>query len=831
VRYDNIVINQVGDGIGGANIAVCTHAFNTPITPCVAPNVALFKDEQATLPLSNPFQADSLGNYGFFVANGEYTVTVSSPNTTTSTELITSPGGTLALQVNGVPNGSQALLNLAAGSQMTISDNGTGTVTLSASGGGGGGGTPSGATGTYQFNNAGVFGAGILTQNAALTSVTDTGSLSVKGPIPWVDVTAYGADPTGGTDSTAAIQAAINAACVNSAAGGGIVLFPGTGSTAYVVTQAQGGSGSIAPVFNTPCSNLTFRGGGSIGGIINFQRGPKTKIAVVGLGASPSAGPVFGFGANYNNTANPNNGMTLENLSVFGYNQALANTGNQNTTLRNVDLSIQQTGFTGSGTTYTDNVALVTGGFWLKWEEGSFAGNVLIVSDNSGSGPFGTQFENLFLQQSQFHISARQANPSAILGPLYFRNILRENALVGQDFITVSNDTGGACSSAISAIGDITIDHFGDADAAAVLNVISFNANMAGCAVRNIYVRNSVAGNAGSGSQIKMLGGTLTASTVIGSGNGGGISVTDGNGNPTGGVQIIGNANGPDVIVFTGNDDTRGGSIPRRLGTDLFVQGGSNNPPAPGWALTASGNQQRSLAGDPVAGVLFGSGLDYGYTEQIYQATREALDIGFATLAPPSNFAGTATTGGSLAAGTYFYSIRTNSSGNCGTNTADSAPAIITTGIVVGGSNNAVALTWTPVQGTSTVLEYCIQRQTGSSNFFNISTGFQIAAPASSYTDTGANPGPWSGSQIPYTNPMASSHRFTPTSLGIGTTSPVANLDVVGTAHLSGNLFAGLGTPANGTLVYCQDCTITSPCAGSGTGALAKRLNGVWVCN
>jgi hypothetical protein len=43
--------------------------------------------------------------------------------------------------------------------------------------------------------------------------------------------------------------------------------------------------------------------------------------------------------------------------------------------------------------------------------------------------------------------------------------------------------------------------------------------------------------------------------------------------------------------------------------------------------------------------------------------------------------------------------------------------------------------------------------------------------------------------------------------------------------------FAGLGTPANGSVLYCSDCTIANPCAGAGTGALAKRLNGVWVCN
>ena len=44
-------------------------------------------------------------------------------------------------------------------------------------------------------------------------------------------------------------------------------------------------------------------------------------------------------------------------------------------------------------------------------------------------------------------------------------------------------------------------------------------------------------------------------------------------------------------------------------------------------------------------------------------------------------------------------------------------------------------------------------------------------------------------------------------------------------------VFANLGTPANGVLVYCSDCTIANPCAGAGNGAIAKRLNGVWVCN
>jgi hypothetical protein len=40
-----------------------------------------------------------------------------------------------------------------------------------------------------------------------------------------------------------------------------------------------------------------------------------------------------------------------------------------------------------------------------------------------------------------------------------------------------------------------------------------------------------------------------------------------------------------------------------------------------------------------------------------------------------------------------------------------------------------------------------------------------------------------------------------------------------------------LGTPANGSIIYCSDCTKTTPCAGSGTGALAVYINGAWDCN
>jgi len=36
---------------------------------------------------------------------------------------------------------------------------------------------------------------------------------------------------------------------------------------------------------------------------------------------------------------------------------------------------------------------------------------------------------------------------------------------------------------------------------------------------------------------------------------------------------------------------------------------------------------------------------------------------------------------------------------------------------------------------------------------------------------------------------------------------------------------------ANGSIVYCSDCTAASPCADGGTGAIARRISGAWVCS
>ena len=64
----------------------------------------------------------------------------------------------------------------------------------------------------------------------------------------------------------------------------------------------------------------------------------------------------------------------------------------------------------------------------------------------------------------------------------------------------------------------------------------------------------------------------------------------------------------------------------------------------------------------------------------------------------------------------------------------------------------------------------------------------------------------------------------------IGAGTYVKSAASIGTKHIPVT-FAELGTPANGYEVYCSDCTVANPCAGSGTGAMAKRLNAAWRCD
>lgn len=82
-----------------------------------------------------------------------------------------------------------------------------------------------------------------------------------------------------------------------------------------------------------------------------------------------------------------------------------------------------------------------------------------------------------------------------------------------------------------------------------------------------------------------------------------------------------------------------------------------------------------------------------------------------------------------------------------------------------------------------------------------------------------------------------SSHMFSvgssSASWNVNTSGNFQGVTAGGKLMLPAFVFANIATvmTTNGDVAYCSDCTIANPCAGAGNGAIAKRLNGVNVCN
>jgi hypothetical protein len=56
------------------------------------------------------------------------------------------------------------------------------------------------------------------------------------------------------------------------------------------------------------------------------------------------------------------------------------------------------------------------------------------------------------------------------------------------------------------------------------------------------------------------------------------------------------------------------------------------------------------------------------------------------------------------------------------------------------------------------------------------------------------------------------------------------NLTLSNSAQVGSSTFANLGSAANGTILYCSNCTQTTACAAGGSGAMAMYVNAAWSC-
>lgn len=174
--------------------------------------------------------------------------------------VITATGGSgVTLETNGVANGSQTLLNLVAGTNITLTDNGSGSITITASGSGGG--TPGGLNAQIQYNNAGAFGG--------ITGATTDGSAVSLNGAHLLNPTINGAGtglatlvyPNTSTSVTITVPATTGTLALTSQLTGGTV------TTVSVVTS-QGVSGSVANATTTPAITLTL---GALTGVTSFN--------------------------------------------------------------------------------------------------------------------------------------------------------------------------------------------------------------------------------------------------------------------------------------------------------------------------------------------------------------------------------------------------------------------------------------------------------------------------------------------------------------------------------------------------------------------------------
>ena len=715
-RKDDIVFGPSGHPIAGATITVCQATATG--TPC-SPLATIYTDATLTVPALNPFQADGIGNYHFYAPPGRYVVQITSPAITGT---ITQKDAILPADLSSTAAGNNiSAFGLTLGGNLSVTGNATVNGTLTAT----------------NFN-PGTFSP---------SSLAVPGNISAAGPRPHIDVTAppYNAVGNGTTNDTAAIQAAINAACASSAAKGSIFFPPGE----YALSQPQ--TPSTAPVLAIPsgCS-LHFLGGGSGYGGGQFNRQPSTELIVTNAGSSPNAAPVFCVGLGCGSTVSFGE-ATFENLAIVGYNQAMAIIGEDGITLRNVCLAV-------NATSLTDNTALkITNSFWITRRDGcdntatGVPAEIWTMENITGETPTVGIFDfDSILIASGLGINFIQRTPNAgpVSGDWHPSNITMENAT--NDFRTLTNTSG----SQMTVVG-ITMDHVQTADSPSQQNLVNFSGASSSDTLSGVVMNQVLAGSGGAA--IKMTQGTLGNYQTNACSAACTQQVVDANGNVTGAGQIQDYGGGMD---FVSNRSAM-------IGTAF--QNGSM-----GARFFQAGKTQANLGADAFGGFMFNNGSANGFSASLYQNAPETFDVQFAKLLPPTSVAGTAASGGSIPAGTYYVWV-SSTSDNCATQSAASTPS---TAVTLSGSNGTINATWTlPITTFSAPDGYCVAINNTTANPPTGGAFFVSGASATSFAVTSAS---GSGGTLYAYNNFQPTHRFTLNSLGVNTTSPQFNLDVNG---------------------------------------------------
>jgi hypothetical protein len=201
-QYQNVIQDKFGNVIVGASVAVYVYGTTTPAT--------IYSGNGTGLLPSNTVTTNSLGEFAFYAANGRYSLTVTATNFVAenySDFILYDPADLGAVAASGVaftPFGTIAATNVQNAVQEVVTD-------LSGASG-------SSLVGFLQS------GTGAVTRTAQ-SKFRDT--ISVKD---------FGAVGNGIVDDTAAIQAAINAACDNAFNATAEFDYKGYGGTIFFPT-------------------------------------------------------------------------------------------------------------------------------------------------------------------------------------------------------------------------------------------------------------------------------------------------------------------------------------------------------------------------------------------------------------------------------------------------------------------------------------------------------------------------------------------------------------------------------------------------------------------
>lgn len=273
-------------------------------------------------------------------------------------------GGGLTLKTNGTTNGSQTLLNLAAGSNVTLTDNGSGQVTIASTAGGSGTVTSVAVSGA---NGIGISGSPITTSGTIALSLGAITPTTVNG----------------NTITTGTGTLTLGSVTLNAGAGGTLGSNAFT-STAYVPTSR---TLTIGPTTSDLTANRTF--------LSSVTDDAQTKAAIV-PNTAPSAGQLLAGNAGgtaYAPVTLSGSGATAT-LSSAG---VLTLSAIPNATLSNSAITIAGTLTSLGGSITLDTISGVSSNGFLKrtsantWTNDSstyLTGNqtITLSSDVTGSG-------------------------------------------------------------------------------------------------------------------------------------------------------------------------------------------------------------------------------------------------------------------------------------------------------------------------------------------------------------------------------------------------------------------------------------------------------------